>query len=148
MGRRDAGLAGEDLTQRLEFNRVAQRRAGSVRFNVSDLFRLYAGGIESPLNDRPLAFDTRRCVTDLGISIIINGRSADDRMNMIAVGHGLFQPLQNNQARAAAGKPFPARMRRKPGSVRRAREYRFLVQVAGRRGERDAAREGHIAFDN
>src|SRR5258708_40342044 len=75
--------AGKYLAQRFDFNGVAQRRGGSVSFNAGDLFRLFTGGLPRPLNDRPLAFDTRRGVTDPGLAIIIKCRSADDRTNIV-----------------------------------------------------------------
>ena len=97
-----AGPVPEYLPQRLNLDWVAERRACPVRFNAANLFRLYSGNFERLFDDFFLPLNTGRGVAHFGVAVIINCRSFDDGVNVIAIGKGIVQPLQQHRSCATA----------------------------------------------
>ena len=108
LDRADRAIAGalraqpKGLRERRDFDRVTQRRAGAVRFDVGNRIGVHPGLGVRQRNDFGLTSDAGRGVTDFQRAIIVDRRAANHRVNRVAGGHGLGQPLENHDAH-----PFP-----------------------------------------
>ena len=93
---------GIGLAQGREFDGVAHGRAGAVGFDVAD-----AAGVDPPdgesLGRRAcLPLDAGREVAGLGRAVVVDGGTADDRIDVVAGGDGVFQAAQGHDTGPAA----------------------------------------------
>ena len=137
------------LRQRRDLDRVAERRPGAVRLDVAD--RCAARHPRQRLRRRDhlgLAVDARRGVAGLGGAVVVDRRAADHRVDRVAVGERVRQPLQHHDPRAVAGDACPRRARRTAGSARRARGSSPPGRGSRRCGKcsDDAAGQRHVAL--
>ncbi|GAA1539921.1 hypothetical protein GCM10009827_069060 [Dactylosporangium maewongense] len=87
--------------QRLRLDRVAEARAGAVRLDDVDLGGGYPGGGERGADD-PLLRGTVRGRQTVGGAVLVDGGAAHDGEDRVAVGDGVRQPLQEQDADALA----------------------------------------------
>src|ERR1700676_4876811 len=78
-------LCSKSLGQAREFDRVAERRSGSVRFDIANSFRLNARSLMRHDNDARLTFHAGRRVADLGRPVIIDSEASNYRVNLISI---------------------------------------------------------------
>ena len=82
------------------FNRIADRGAGGVTFNQVDIARLPAGLLVGGTHGAELTF--RHGSEQAPPHIIGQTDAPDDAVNPVAVGHGIFGPLEQEQPRTFA----------------------------------------------
>src|SRR4051794_22564498 len=90
------------VTQRRNFYRIAQLGAGAVRFYVTDVPRINARFPQRPANGTALRLRIRDRVA-VGLATVIDGATADDPVNVVAVSLGFGEPFQHNYAHAFCG---------------------------------------------
>ncbi len=73
--------------QRLDLNRITERRARTVGLDVADSLGVNSSDGESLRNHVSLAFDAGRGISHLEMAVIINSRTLDDRAHVVAVPH-------------------------------------------------------------
>src|SRR5690606_20945629 len=90
---------------------------------------------------------TGRREPDLAGAVIVDAVAPDDRIDVVAVGDGLFQPLEKNDAGAAAEDGARGIGIERAAETVRRDHAAFLVDIAAflRKGDRDAAGERHVA---
>ena len=91
----------QDVSQRADFDRIAQRRARAVRFDEADVVRV-ATGVGHRLLDDSLLRRAVRCRQTVGQAILRDGRTGNHGPDVVAVGHGVRQPLEHHHAAAFA----------------------------------------------
>ena len=131
-----------------ELDRIAERRARAVRFDVADRVGRDAGDRLCERDHFRLSVGARRRVADLGRSIVVDRAAADHRDNRIARVEGVLQPLQDDDADAVAADGAGG------GGVEGAavavgrRDAAFLIEIARRvrHLQRHAAREREVAL--
>src|SRR2546423_2332644 len=114
-------------------------------YNVGDLPRLHSRSFEPLRNHLALAFNTGRGVTHLGVAIIINGRSFDNRMDVIAVGERIVQPLEQHHASAAAGNGAARASIEGAAMAIRREDAALLVDITAGWRQRHSTGKSHIA---
>ena len=87
--------------QRFGFDRVTQRRAGAMRFNVGDLSRADAGPLQCG-TDHLLLGGAIRCSQITGHAILIDRSCCNQRQDLVAVRFGLRARFQYQYATAFA----------------------------------------------
>src|SRR5205085_2304506 len=90
------------LRQRGDLDRVANRRAGAVRLDVVDAGRLDARHGQRLDRGTGLAVDAGREVARLAAAVVVDGRAADQRVDVVAVTQRVFRAAQHHHADAAA----------------------------------------------
>ncbi|MNV11779.1 hypothetical protein D3C71_1023560 [compost metagenome] len=85
--------AGEGACQRLDLNRVTHARASTVRLDVPNAVCAHPRTTLRLADNRRLTGNARRGVAHLGGTVIIGRRSFDHRMDRIAIGQGVLEPL-------------------------------------------------------
>src|SRR3984893_16841073 len=73
-----------------------------MAFDVADRARVDSGSGVSHLDDRGLTLRAGSGESDFRRAVIIDARSAHHRIDMIAIGDGVLQPFEQNDAGAAA----------------------------------------------
>ena len=98
------GIGGfaEGLGQGCHFDGVAQIGAGAVTFDVSHRVRINARNRLRLGDAAGLAVNRRGQIARFGGTVVVYGRSFDDRPDMIAVADGILGAAQNHTARARA----------------------------------------------
>jgi hypothetical protein len=120
----------KSLLERRDLDRIAERRAGSVRLHVVDRFGVDAGHSQRLGDDGHLPIDARRGISDLQRAVVVDSRSFDHRMNVIAVCDCIFQSLQDDDADAVSEHcSLRLRIERATVTVGRS-DVAFLVHVA------------------
>ena len=118
-----------------------------MRFDVRDRFGLDLGHGLGQRDHFSLSVDARRRVTHLQRTVVIDGRAADDRANVIAVVDCVSQPLQHHRAdTVAAHCPFSRSIKRAAVPVRRKNAFLRPVARLLRHDDRNAARQGKVAL--
>ena len=79
------------FSQCSDLDRIAERRSRAVRFNVSDRTRIDAGQRLRRRDHFDLAVDARGRIASLASAVVVDGSSADDRMDRVAVGQRIRQ---------------------------------------------------------
>src|SRR5882757_6603499 len=95
-------LCSKRLCQAREFDRIAQRRPRSMRFDVTNGLRVDASGLVCHGDNASLPFHARRRVADLRRTIVVDGETANDRVDLIAVTYRIVHPFQQNYADSTA----------------------------------------------
>ena len=85
----------KDCVQRLDFDRIAQRRTGPMRLDIGHRIRLDFGIGQCLPNQRLLRKTIRHSQTAAG-TILVHSRPAQDRQNRVAVVYCIAQTLQNH----------------------------------------------------
>ena len=124
-----APRAAEGLGQRGDLDRVTQRCAGAVGLDIADRVRLDLGnGLR--LADHPrLALDARRGEADLGRAIVVDRRTADHRMDHVAVGQRFGQRLEQHHADTTATQRAGGVFREGSAVAVRRQDHALLVQI-------------------
>lgn len=138
----------ERLGERLHLDGVAERGGGAVRLDVLDGAGFDTRDGQRLGDDLGLAVRGRRGEADLGGAVVVDGRAADDGVDVVAVGDRVLQALEDDQGDAVAGdRAGGVRVERAAVAVRR-EDRALLVAVAARLelADRDAAREGHVGL--
>ena len=81
----DRAILSEHCIQRLELDRIAKRRAGAVRFDVTDRSRIHARGAQRLAEERLLRNAIRHGEAARR-AVLIDRRAPNHRENAIAVG--------------------------------------------------------------
>ena len=148
-GARSCRVRGTECpSQRFDFDRVAQRRAGAVGLDIADgrgidvCYRVCLG------DDVGLRGGVRCGVTDLHRPVVVDRRSPDHRVNAVAVVDGRLQRLEHhNREPATEDRAVGAHVERTavPG---RGHNGSRLVPIAHvvRNADRHTAGKGDIAF--
>jgi hypothetical protein len=79
--------------ERGNFNWISKRSTGSMRFDVADGSGLNIGCRLCHSHDFGLSINARRREPSLPRTIVIDGRTPDDRIDVIAGGDRVFEPL-------------------------------------------------------
>src|ERR1700722_13339606 len=90
------------LRQRSEFDGIAERRSGSVRFDVSNRLRIDTRSFLGQSNYACLAFDARSRVADFRRAIVVGRESPNDGVNLVAVADRFVEPFQEDHSHAAS----------------------------------------------
>ena len=138
----------ECSSQCFDFDRVSQRRAGAVGFDIADGRRIDVGYRVCFGDDVGLRGGVRCGVTDLHRTVIVDCRSPDHRVNVVTVVDGGLQRLEyHNRKPATEDGAVGAHVERTavPG---RGHNGSRLVPIAHivRNADRHTARKGDIAF--
>ena len=87
--------AAESRLQRPHFDRIGQPRADSVRFYIIDLTRHHTGPAQRFFDHRLLRLEIRRRQART-VAPMIHGRTANHRLDVIAVPQRLRQPFEHH----------------------------------------------------
>ena len=136
------------LRQRADLDRIAEQRAGAVALDVVDVVGRQPRRPQRLLDHDDLTSDRRRREARLHGSIVVDRRSLDHGVHVVAVGERRVEPLQHHHAHAAA------EHRAARGGVEHAtaavgrQHAAVLDEVAGhvRDVDRRAAGERHATF--
>jgi len=142
------GTAAIGLGQRRHFDRIAQFGRRAVRFHVADGVCVHASVCQSLGNCRRLAIDAGCRVAHLERAIVVDGRTLDHGINVIAVGQRIFQALEHHHAHAVADHRSPGVGIEGSGMAVGRIDAALFVHVAclTRDGDIDATGHGHIAL--
>ena len=150
VARAGTGLLGnlESLSQTFDFDRVAQRRAGSVRLDVADLRRVDLGDRVRLGDDVGLAGRGRGGVGHLRGAVVVQRRSADHGVDSVTVVHGILQRLEHHHTHAAAeNRAVGARIERPAMAGRRHhRAWGVPIPDVMRDAQRCAAGQRHLTL--
>ena len=134
--------------QRLDFDRIAHRRCGAVRFDIGNLARIDAGTRQRCTDDCRLAVHAGRREAGLGAAVVVHRDAVQHRVHRVAIGHRVGQAFEQHHGRAVAehralGAGIEA------ARVPIWRQHRaFLVEVAAawRAGDRCTSGQRHVAL--
>ncbi len=139
--------APEDGAGAPELDRVAERRAGSVRLEVVDRRRLHAGRRERPADHALLGRTVRRGEPVRG-AVLVDGRAPDHGQDPVAAPAGVGEALEDDEAAALAARVAvgpPVEGLAPPVRGERA-ELREVDHPLRREEDVDAAGQGEVAF--
>ncbi len=85
-----------------DFDRIAERGAGAVSLDIADGRDIDTGQCLRGGDHLGLAIDTRRHVADLGRAVVVDGKAANDRVDVIAIAHRFVGALEHDQADTVA----------------------------------------------
>ena len=109
----------EDGTERSDLDRIAERRARSVRLDVMDRLRLETRLCQRVANHGFLGRSVRHR-QPAAAAVLVDRAAADHRHDAIAVGERVGQPLQHDHRRSPrCGRSHPPRRRRSCSGRRR-----------------------------
>ncbi|RAO40096.1 hypothetical protein ONO86_04252 [Micromonospora noduli] len=93
----------EGTRQRGHLDRVTERGAGAVRLDVTDRAGVDPGDGERLGDDVGLPVHARGGEADLAVAVVVHGRAPDHGVHQVAVRHRVGEPLEHDDAGAAAG---------------------------------------------
>ncbi|KFB71267.1 MAG: hypothetical protein AW09_003595 [Candidatus Accumulibacter phosphatis] len=136
------------LGERLYLDRVAHWRAGAVRFDVADGVGRQSGHGQSLDDHGRLAADAGSGVADLGVAVVVHRRALDHGVDVVAVGEGVGETLERDDAGTAAEHRAAGIGVESPAVPVGGIDAAFLVEVADpvRNGNRDATGQRQIAL--
>ncbi|KGD23806.1 hypothetical protein DO70_4697 [Burkholderia pseudomallei] len=139
------GRLGEGLRERAHLDRIAERRARAVRFDVADAVGRHARRAQRVADHGRLAGDARRGVAHLVRAVVVRRRALDHRVHGVAVAQRRVEPLEQHHAAAAAARGAGRGGVERPAAPVRRHDPAFGVQIADLIGiERDRAGERHL----
>src|SRR3954468_11391938 len=94
-------MGAKGLCQRRDLNRIAQRRAGPMRLNVADSLWCNSGDSQRGGDHRGLPVDTWCRIARLCRAIIVDRRTLNDRIDMIAIRDSRSMSLEKDHAYTA-----------------------------------------------
>ena len=121
----------KDLRQRSDLDRIAERRAGAVGLDVGDGARIDAGQRLRRRDHLDLAVDARRGIAGLAGAVVVDGRTADHRVDRVAVGERVGEALEHDDARAGAAASAARVDVERPAVAVGGEDHPLLVEVAG-----------------
>lgn len=146
--RAHAGIAAVCVLQRLNLDRIAERRARAVRLDIADRLRPDPAAFVRTPDRLALPGDARRRVARFALAVVVDRRAANDADDVVSVALRGGQRLQREHHRAVrehgAGR---ARVERPANAVLREHAV-ALVQIAFRLRRADGGRadERHPAL--
>ncbi len=138
----------ECTTQRIELDRVTLLGAGAVGLDIGDALGVHAGRGMGGADHRRLPLGTRRGEADLAVAVVVDRRAADHRVDVISIGEGPGQRLEQDGAAAVAeNRPVGPGVEGAAMAVRGDHQP-FVVEVAPFSGERQRGGAGqrHLAL--
>ena len=96
------GLAFENLSQRFDFDGVAHRSAGTMRFDIADSFQRNVSVGLGHGNRFGLSVDARREERGGTRAIVVLSGAAEHGIDGVAIGESVGKALEHNHARAVA----------------------------------------------
>ncbi len=142
------GVLAERLRDGAQLDGIAQHGARAVRFDEADCAGIDARAGQRVADDVRHPFLAGGEVTDLARAVVVRRRAFDDREDMVTIGDGVVEPLEQDQAGSVAEHgPLGPRVERSAVAVGRD-DHVVEVQVARflRHLDRHAPRERHVAF--
>ena len=139
----------KSLGQACELDRITQRRPGAVRFDVANGFRLNPRGLVRHRDDVGLPFHARRRVADLCRTVIVDGETANDRVNLVAVAYRIVQRASASTTPDSTAKNGPLGIGVEcPAVTIRRHHAAILIVIAAllRKRNRSATGQRHIAL--
>ena len=134
--------------ERFDFNRVSDRRSGTMGLDEADRLGVDLG-LRQGLQDRVgLARDARGGVADARRPFVVHADAPDDGVDPVAVLHGRVEPLEQDEADAVAGHcAAGVRVERAAAPIRR-NGSALAEDVAGPLGQHDRhpTGNGHVAL--
>ncbi len=134
------------LGQRGNLDRIPKRRRGAVTLHVADAARFDASLRQRLFDRRRLTVDARRGETDLVGTVIAQAATKYHGIDVIAVGNGVRQPLEQHHTRAAAeNRPAGVGIER-PAMTVGGNHPAFLMQIPAmlRETDRNPAGQRHV----
>ena len=138
----------ESLSQPFDLDRVAERRAGSVSFDIADRRRVNVGHRMRLGDDLGLTGGIGRRVVHLRRSVVVDRGSPDHRVNAVPVVDGGLQRLEHHNGDSAAeDRAVRPDVERPAMAARRDHRSRFVpVSDAMRDADRRGAGQSHVAL--
>ena len=138
----------ESLGQRVDFDRIAQWRAGAVGLDIADVFGVDARPRLRFENDGRLSAETGRGEANLVGTVVVDGRTPDYGDYRIAIFHCLRQALQHHQTDPAADDSAFGLGIEGAAMPVRGQDHAFLIAVAHalRQIQANSAGQCDIAF--
>src|SRR5208282_2777420 len=82
---------------------IPEYRASAMSLDVGNLIGAHASQGLCLHNHARLPFHARRCIANLGRTIVVDGRSPDNGANAVSILQRIGQPFENGNANSAAG---------------------------------------------
>ena len=144
-----AGRGGERFDQAVEFDRIAQRCRGAVALDIRHRRRIDVGHRESGGDHFGLPVDTGRREPDFGGAVVVDTKAANDGVDRVIVGERVVEPLQDDNAGAAAENGARGgRVERATFAIGRDHPtFERDVSALLREADRNAARERHVGLE-
>ncbi len=138
----------ESLRKRRDLDRVADRGARSVGFNVLDGFGVDAGHILGFDDDRSVAVNAGCEIADLPGAVVVDCGCLDDRVHVVAIRDGVCEPPKHDCARAARQHRSRGLGVERPADTIAREDLAVPIEVAGTVGDfdRHPSRERHVAL--
>src|ERR1044072_4850879 len=95
-------LCSPRLRQSRDFNRIAERCSGAMRFDVADGFGIDARHLERLVDHLPLSADAWRRETNFCGAIVVDSGAFDDCANVVAIIQRVGKSLQHYECCAVA----------------------------------------------
>ena len=142
------GVLAKGLRQRLDLDRIAERGAGAVALDIVDRLGVDAGKPLCLDDGFGLAVDAGREISGLAGAVIVDGRALDDGVDAVAIGYGVGEAAQDDDACSAAEDRAASAMVERPAMPVRRQDFAFLEEIAApmRKLDGDAAGKRHVAF--
>jgi hypothetical protein len=147
----ETGAIGESapgLGQRVEFDRIAQRRAGAVRFHVADGVGLDRGGLQRFEDHLLLPGHAGRGVAGLDRTVVADRGAADHRVDLVAIAQRVLQPLEADHGHAGIGehRALGVGVERADRAVGRIHAALAVQIAAAGHAHQHAAGQTHVGF--
>ena len=146
-GRSRVVRRGKDFAQRLHFDRIAERRAGAVGFDVTHVIRRERRLLERGADAGDLGLAVRRA--DAGrAAVLVDTRRPQHCQHLVAVALGIGEPFQQHQAATFAADVAVGAGVERP-ALALGRKHAGLREGDGRLGREDhvhAARQRCVRF--
>lgn len=141
-------LPPERLGEGGDLDRIADGRARAVRFDVADRLGRHAGQRDRFGDDRGLAIDRGRQIAHLPRPVVVDRRSDDHRVHVVAVCQRVIKAPERHQSDAAAKDgAFRSRVEGAAVPVGRQDLAVFVeIAVAVRELNRHSTRQRQVAF--
>ena len=136
------GAAAVRAGQRLDLDRVTQRRTGTVRFHIVDLRSAHPGEGQRLSDHLSLAGHARRGVADPAVPVVVECRAPDHRVDLVAVGHRRGQRLEHHHPDPVAGHGPAGPVVERPAMPVPGQDHALLPEVPGALRHRDPHRAG------
>src|ERR1700676_2607374 len=119
-----------------------------MRLDVADGFRIDTGSLVCHCDDAGLPLDTWRSVADFGRTIVVNGETANDCVNLIPVADYIVGTLQQYHTDSAAEhRPLSISVECAAVAVWRNHPAVLIIITAlPRKRNRNTPRQSHIAL--
>ena len=96
------GVTAKRAAERREFDRIAERSAGAMRFHVTDAVRIHPGHILRFDDGLCLAAQAGRRIAGLIGAVVVDRAAADHRIYRVALCDCVGEPLENHNGTSVA----------------------------------------------